>query len=785
MVKNKYKRGLFLKKHKSQFKGFVMISVFAFFIWYLQCLPANLFNDPTATVLLDNKGNLLGAKIANDGQWRFDSGDSVPYKFEVCLLQFEDRGFYHHIGISARGVTRSIVQNFKHKKIVSGGSTITMQLARMIKKNPKRTYSEKIKEMCMATRLEMRYSKKEILSLYAAHAPFGNNVVGLEAASWRYFGRSPAQLSWSESATLAVLPNAPGLIYPGKNHQRLLFKRNRLLKRLYEVNLIDETTFQLALKEPLPEKPLYLPQQSTHLLSRLIKDGLKGRTVHSTIDFNLQQKSQELLQRHSLQMQENKVFNGSVMITSVKTGKVLVYIGNTCSSNSEHGSDVDCIMARRSSGSILKPFLYGKALEDGIINPKALLLDVPTHFGSFSPSNFSQQYDGAIPAQQALSRSLNIPFVRLLNAYGLEKFHYDLKKMGFKTLDRGASHYGLSLILGGAEARLWDLNQAYTTMAQNLSLNRIKGVSVIEGRCSGKDNLPMDKACIYTTFEALSEVNRPDEDGNWKAFEGSRKIAWKTGTSFGFRDAWAIGVTPDYVVSVWIGNADGEGRPGLTGVKAAAPLMLDLFGLLPGSESWFAKPYLGMTAVMVCRESGYRAGQLCEHIDSTEVPSTCLKSEVCPYHQLVHLNSSGTQRVDSECEDPFKIKHISWFVLPPGIEKYYKFKHPEYKQLPDYKPACLSKVSDKPMAILYPKSGAKIYIPIEIDGRAGQVVFEATHRNPNLKIYWHLDDAYMKTTTEIHQIAMQPSVGQHKLFLIDENGVSQRISFEVVGRNKL
>jgi len=784
------------KSYKKGLKWLTLVGLVLFTTWYVNCLPDKLFNNSTSTVLLDKDGNLLGAKIAADGQWRFSPGRVVPQKFEECLIQFEDRDFYSHPGISAKGIGRAIVQNAKNKRVVSGGSTLTMQLARIMRKNPPRTITEKAIEMLLATRMEIRYSKKEILNFYASHAPFGNNVVGLEAAAWRYFGRSADKLSWAESATLAVLPNAPGLIYPGKNHKRLLDKRNRLLKRLYEIKAIDETTYQLSLEEPLPDKPLPLPQSAPHLLARLIKEGYKGQTINSSLDNNLQEKATALLEAHSNFLQENRIYNGAVMITSVKTGKVLAYVGNTKTKDEENGSDVDCINAPRSTGSILKPFLYAKCMEDGLITPGMLVPDIPTQFGSFSPKNFTQQYDGAVPVNKALSRSLNIPMVRLLNEYGLEKFHRDLKNYGVTTLNRPAMHYGLSLILGGAEAKLWDLSKAYTQMAQELKYGSSKNILFVNDlpkarkghrqvktQKSEVKKHQTDIACIYKTFEAMIDVNRPDEDGNWRAFSSSQKIAWKTGTSFGFRDAWAIGVTPDYVVAVWVGNADGEGRPGLTGIKAAAPLLFDIFAQLPKSATWFNAPKDEMSKVAVCRESGHRASALCEKSDTTWIPKTSLNTTACPYHQTIHLSKDNKWRVDSECENVFNMKHQTWFVLPPLVEKYYKFNHPNYKALPDYKPECLARISDRAIVLLYPKPNSKIYVPIEIDGKVGRTVFEAAHRNINTKIYWHLDDTYIGETKEIHQVALNPSVGKHKLMLVDENGIALTVKFEAMGKN--
>ncbi len=788
----KYKKPL-----KIGAKWLTLASLVLFTVWYINCLPEELFKDSTSTVLFDKDGNLLGAKIAADGQWRFSACKTVPKKFEQCLIQFEDRDFYSHPGISAKGIGRAIVQNAKSQRVVSGGSTLTMQLARIMRKNPPRTVTEKVVEMLLATRMEIKYSKKELLNYYASHAPYGNNVVGLEAAAWRYFGRNSEKLSWAESATLAVLPNAPGLIYPGKNHKRLLEKRNRLLKRLYEIKTIDETTYQLSLEEPLPDKPLPLPQKAPHLLSRLIKEGYRGQTIHCTLDQNLQEKTTELLQAHSNFLQENKIYNGAVVITSVKSGKILAYVGNTKTEDVDNSKDVDCINAPRSTGSILKPFLYAKCMEDGIITPGMLVQDIPTQFGSFSPKNFTQQYDGAVPVNKALARSLNIPMVRLLNEYGLEKFHRDLKNYGITTLNRPATHYGLSLILGGAEAKLFDLSKAYTQMAQELKGGEKKEIILVHQETKQKTRTvtqrarnkkpeiihQTDRACIYSTFEAMVDVNRPDEDGNWRAFSSSQKIAWKTGTSFGFRDAWAIGVTPDYVVAVWIGNADGEGRPGLTGIKAAAPLLFDVFSQLPKSQSWFNAPKQDMSRVAICRESGHRASDLCEKADTVWIPKTSLNTTACPYHQTIHLTKDGRWRVDSECENVYNMKHSTWFVLPPLVEKYYKFNHPNYKILPDYKPECLAKIMDRSIAVVYPKAGSKIYVPVEIDGKTGKTVFEITHRNINTKVYWHLDENFIGETKEIHQMALNPTIGKHKLTLVDENGIVVAVKFEAIGKN--
>lgn len=770
------------KRQKKRRKLVLSIVLVFTLIEYITILPERLFSDPTSTVLLDRNGELLGARIADDGQWRFASSDSIPQKFERCIIEFEDRNFYWHIGVSGKGMLRAVWQNFQSGERVSGGSTITMQLVRIMKKNPPRTYTQKLYEMVLATRIEWTYSKAEIMNLYASNAPFGNNVVGLDAAAWRYFGRAPHQLSWAETATLAVLPNAPGLIYPGRNQEKLMAKRNRLLTHLHKKGYIEDEVFELALTEPLPQKPLALPQYAPHLLEKMIVSGQKGQTIHSSILASTQRSVDRTLALHSQILKDNKIFNGAVIVTDVKTGEVLAYIGNTQSEDDEFSSYVDCANAPRSSGSILKPFLYCAALDEGNITPSMLVSDVPTQFGSFSPKNFSGHFEGAIPVNKALSRSLNVPMVHLLKEYGVTRFHKEIRKIGISTLNRPAKHYGLSLILGGAETKLTDLSGAYCQLAQRLCFGQNKGFWLTKNHSRVAEEISeiWSKSAIYSTFDALTEVNRPDEDNNWKLYSSSRKIAWKTGTSFGFRDAWSIGVTPDYVVAVWIGNADGEGRPGLTGVKAAAPLMFDVFRLLNNSGRWFQQPLEEVKTIEVCSLSGYKASQNCDKVRGEFVPKRSKISKTCPYHQQVHLDLNGNFRVDSDCENVFNMQHKNWFVLPSLMEKYYKINHPNYAILPPFRSDCLAATKDKSFTIVYPRPDSRLFIPIQLDESFSKTILEVSHRNSNVRVYWHLDNCFIGETSEIHQIAVNPSKGMHKLTVVDEFGVSQTIHFEVL-----
>jgi len=780
-----------------------------FSIWYLFfSLPKDLFNDPVSVVLEDRNSELLGARIAADGQWRFPNVDTIPDKFAQALITFEDSRFYYHPGIDPISIGRAIVQNVRNRSVVSGGSTISMQVLRMARKGKDRNIWQKLTEAILATRLELRSSKKYILNEYASNAPFGGNVVGINAASWRYYGKNPKLLSWGEAATLAVLPNAPALIHPGRNRKALYEKRNRLLDKLLKKGKIDSTTCDLAKVEPLPDEPLPLPRLAPHLLERAkIEIFNKNKTkakIASTIDKQLQIFANNIVKKHHAVLSANSINNIAVVISDVETGNVLAYVGNAYDqSSNEHGHEVDVITASRSSGSILKPFLYGLQINEGQLLPSNILPDIPTQMKNYRPQNYYETYDGTVPADIALARSLNVPAVRMLQEYGLEKFHFYLKKLGITTINHAPSYYGLPLILGGAEVKLWDLVGTYSSMARTLKhfsdndamydAKDFRALNYMQHRQIRKS--PREKllkeapilsaSAIHATFEAMLKVERPTEDGAWELYESHRMIAWKTGTSFGFRDAWAVGVTPKYTVGVWVGNADGEGRPGLVGVLAAAPILFDIFNYLNPAE-WFLPPHDELTEITVCRTSGYLPTDHCDVLDTMLIPNMGLNSKPCPYHKTIHLDPTGKYQVHSDCELPSKMKHVSWFVLPPVEEYYYKYNHPNYKILPPYRNDCLKYLTERnrQMQMIYPKKISKIYIPIDLDGKQGQTVFKVAHRQSDAVIYWHLDNEYLGATTTFHEMALQPPTGKHTLTLVDKEGNVLEQGFEMLSREE-
>ncbi len=703
-------------------RSLILAAVALLLLGYLFCLPRKLFrNVAYSTVVESADGELLGARIAADGQWRFPPCDTVPARFATALIQFEDRHFRYHPGVNPVSLARAARDNFRSGHVVSGGSTITMQVIRLSRQR-ERTLWQKMVEAVLATRLELRCSKRSILALYASHAPFGGNVVGLEAASWRYFGRPASELSWGESATLAVLPNSPSTLHLSRGREDLLKKRNRLLKRLLDHKDIPLETYMAACEEPLPDAPLPLPSLASHYVERCAR----GERTRTGISLPLQRAVEEAVNRRSDELAQEGIADMAAVVIDNASGAVVAYVGNSSPGRDRPGRQVDIAASPRSTGSILKPFLYEAALEDGTILPRTLLPDIPVNLGGFAPQNFDHQYYGAVPANEALARSLNVPSVFLLRQYGVPRFHSLLREAGLSTVTESPEHYGLSLILGGAEARLDEITAAYSAF--------------VRGSAPFTDALAR-----WFTFEALKEVNRPDQL-DWRMIRSVRKAAWKTGTSYGFRDAWAVGMTPAYTIGVWAGNAQGQGVPGLIGARAAGPVMFDILNLLPPSEDWFTVPETGVWAD-VCAASGHLAGPDCP-VESIHVPEAGLDSEPCRYH------ASGE------------------FVLPPAMEWYYKAHHPEYT-------GARRASGDVAVQFIYPQSGAVLSLPRQLSGNVEGVVFRAAHHKTDATLWWHLDNTYVGETSFRHEMLLAPESGRHTLTVVDEDGTAASVQFSV------
>ena len=751
---------------RKRWKIFASLLLASWLLW-----PVHLSTDPLSTILLDSGDGLLEARLAADGQWRFPAIDQVPPKMEKAILTFEDRWFYWHPGFNPISLFHAFRSNLKAGRIVRGGSTISMQLIRLARKGQPRTYREKIIEWATAVRLTVQYRKSTVLKEYLSRAPFGGNVVGLASASWRYFRKAPHLLSWGEAAMLAVLPNDPALIHPGRNRDLLRAKRDRLLDQMVAEGYLSTADGILAKSEPLPVRPAPLPRRAPELMTSLGQS--EAPLIRTTVNGPLQDAVRSYLEIYQDRMAGNGVFNMAVVIASNQHHQVEVYAGNNPLAL-HHQGDVDMIPARRSPGSTLKPLLYASALDDGLIWPGSLLPDVPTQYGSYRPENYNRQYEGVVNAEEAIASSLNVPMVRLLKDYGTDAFLEQLRQFGLSTLDRPADHYGLSLILGGGEVSLWDLVTIYSACAHRLqtghpSTNPVEGLRIRRdlNKTSSTVRVPGIGA-IWHMLQAMVLPDRPEGMENWAYFESPRQVAWKTGTSFGFKDAWAIGVTPEYTVGVWVGNADGTPRPDLVGYKAAAPLLFAVFDMLPPT-TWFKPPLDDLDYREVCSFSGNPPSGLCP-ADTQLILIRQQRPPVCTIHREILVDPQTGARVNSSCALPDQSLRRVVEVLPPLQEHYYRFHHPEYRGLPELAPGCLEQQSFNPLQWIYPAEDTRIIIPVDLNGVRQAVLLQATHRDPDAQVFWHCNDQYLGKTRGRHTWIATLPPGTHTLTIMDDSG---------------
>lgn len=782
--------------------------------------PKRMTAPAWATAVFDSNQQLLDVHIAADQQWRLPyQADELPSRYQTALLSFEDQYFFSHPGINPLAVARAAWSNLQAGHVKSGASTITMQVARLLYGNQPRNWQQKLRETELAFQLEWHFSKAHILKFYADHAPYGGNIVGLTAASWWYFGRAPAALSWSEAALLAVLPNSPGLMHPGRRSDLLQKKRDRLLRQLHAQGHFDATELQLALLEPLPHQPIGWPALAPHLLQSLMKRSPQQALFYSDIDRQLQQQLTDVLARHARTLATAGVNNGAVLVLDHQQQKIRAYLGNM---GNAAGAEVDIIQSRRSSGSILKPFLYGLMLDEGMLTPHSLLPDVPSQFGGYTPVNFDLQFRGAVPAATALALSLNVPAVRMLHQYGVGRFRQQLQAFGLSTITKGADHYGLSLILGGAETTLFELTRSYAAMARlsadaknhiplltlhypaqiskvtPLASSRLLNVqptsidssfrlsnqqspqALLEQPSLQTDllQLPISQGAAYLTLTALLELERPESEGSWRDYVKSQKIAWKTGTSFGLRDAWAIGVNGRYSIGVWTGNADGAPAAILGGARSSGPILFDAFRLLPDAP-WLTKPSLALKMQEICADDGFRKRGQCQTAQIEMPIATHLQSQQS-YQRQLWLDATGSYQLPTGCAMHLPRKAHTRMILPVTMAYFYQPQHPEYLGLPPAYPGC-SLFTDQPMDLLYPTKDSHIRLPLQLDGQLGHSVFRAIHRDKQVQIYWHLDDLYLGQTTVPHQMSVQTSVGRHRLVLTGSDGSRLEQEFTVLG----
>jgi penicillin-binding protein 1C len=722
----------------------------------------------------------MSAMVSRQQQWRLKAYDTIPKAMQIAVRIYEDEYFYWHPGVNPISMIKALRLNFKSGRIVRGASTLPMQVIRMRRIGSARTIIHKIYESLAAIKYSLLRSKESVMKDWLEIAPFGGNTIGVYAASLRYFKRDISKLSWAEIALLAVMPNDPARANLTSGQESLLEKRNFLLKKLAIKGFIPMGDLDAYLAETLPTQTYKLPQHSYHLLDFLSKMEPEKTMYKTTIDGPLQLKINELVTLESEIYSRDGIKNLAAIVIDLTSNSLKTYIGN--SQNSKGFSYVDIAQAPRSYGSLLKPFLYLHALENQHILPKQLLEDIPTHIGEFVPQNFDEKFRGAVEVEDIITQSLNVPAVRLLHKVGIDAFYHDIEKLKPTFLNKGAAHYGLSIILGGGESTLWDMCRLYKGLAHNyLGLRNPYGpVKITDSQGDEvKISISYDPAHVHELVEAMSFISRPREEKSWEVFGSNHKVAWKTGTSFGHRDAWSIGFNGRYLVGVWVGNEDGTATHDLMGIAKAAPIMFKIFNALPNNE-WLPPPILSNRkhSVSVCRLTGLIASRICKDKEVRQVVRASLKLPNCGHCKIVNLDQDGN-RITSLCKEPI-FNTDTMMVMPPLVEYYFRQSHIDYKPLPKISQACFS--SGKGIGIIYPTQDVKIFAPRTPSGQ--NLIIAHAHATDGGKVYWYIDGRFIQATGDkvTHSISLNLGIGRHVIYVVTDKGESDEVVFEILNK---
>ena len=721
-----------------------------------------IFEDRYSVSVLDNNGKIMGVYLNKNEQWHLKSIDKIPEKLKTAVMVFEDKNFYSHNGVDFSAVIRALKDNIFEKRR-TGASTITMQAVKMVQ--PKeRSYFNKYLEIVHAFKLEKYYKKDEILKMYLNNAPYGGNIVGYKTASYMYFRKSPKELTWSEAALLAVLPNSPGLMNVEKNREKLIEKRNFLLKKLYEKNFINERQYEISLKEPVPDKRYSFPVLAPHLVRRLVNENKDKKIIKSTIDSEIQKKTEKAVKDYSEFLKLSGINNTAVLIINNKNYEVTAYAGSQDFYDFKNNGQVDGITAKRSPGSLLKPFLYAKVIDEGIAAPQSKIPDVPLYFSNFSPQNANKKYYGMVEMRDALIKSLNIPFVELLKDYGEDKFFYFLKDI-LNFEDRNPERYGLSLILGTKEFTMEEIGILYSGLANYGNFKNLKYTEEsTEEESTEEERQLLTKGASYLTLTTMRELERP---GMEKFYREKNPVSWKTGTSHGRRDGWAAGITPEWTVVVWTGNFTGEGNPNLTGVYTGGNLLFNILKILPKTEKDFIMPS-DLEKIEVDKETGYR---LKYDVPYKEIfyPKDAKPLKASPYYKKIFINKNG-EEIDSRDESFNEREEKYILVYPLEVVNYFVRENLDVSNI------FSEKTAKKTIKFIYPKNNLKIIVPKDFDGEKSLIVKIANIKNQEL--YWYVNKEYAGKSREKER-SFNFKKGEYEIAVVSESGETAKINFQV------
>lgn len=762
-------------------KATVVIFLSLVILFFLCDLVSPLYVDVAYSPVVEARdGKVLHAWLAKDQQWRIKvSLDEISPEFKKAIIYKEDKYFYSHPGVNIIAVGRAFFNNLFHLKRTSGASTITMQVVRMLHPES-RTYFNKCIEMFRAEQLELHHSKNEILELYFNLLPYGGNIQGIKTASLLYLNKTPDKLSLAEVTALSVIPNRPRSLVPGKNNNAIIAERNKWLNnfkqaKLFHANIIDD-----ALNEPLTAKRLHAPNKTPQFAWRLRKNNLSQTQIRSTLDENIQQKTETLVSNYTAQLKQRNINNAAVIIINNKTHEVSAYVGSPDFKDRNHYGEVDGVQALRSPGSTLKPLLYGLCFDAGFITPKTVVEDVPLNIGGYAPENYDLNFRGNVTAEEALKNSFNIPAVELLNQLGVKNFINKLAVAGFNSAWQNRRKEGLSLILGGCSVRLDELVALYSSFANDgkyYPLQWIVNDSLRSTTVSKQGVKILSPGADFMLTQILSTLHRPDLPNAYDEAENIPKIAWKTGTSYGRKDAWSVGYNKTYTIAVWIGNFSGEGVPDLSGASVATPLLFQLFNSIDhnANNDWEQAPK-DLSFRLVCSKTGKLPNDFChEQVMDYYIPGVS-NNERCNHIKEVYVSSDEKYSYCTSCLPSGGYKIKSFENISPELATYYKANHIAYKKIPLHNPACTRAFNGRAPVITSLGNGM---VYIIMDKQQQQLALSCSTSNDVSKVYWYINDKFYSAANPAQKILFSPNTSIIKISCADDKGRNTNIEIKV------
>lgn len=765
-----------MKKVKNFLLKYILAPLFLLFLLFLILdlfFPLKV-NLNYSSIIASNEGTIIHAFLNSNDKWRMKTElDEISPVLKKTIIYKEDKYFYYHPGINPVALGRAFINNILKQKRTSGASTITMQVARMLKPK-KRSYGNKFIEMFRALQLEWHYSKDEILQLYLNLIPYGGNIEGVKSASMLYFQKKPEALSLAQVTTLAIIPNRPTSLKLGENNTYIVQERNKWLKRFLDEDVFPKQDIEDALNEPLDVYRHAAPKMAAHFSIRMANKYPHESIIKTTLDIRKQQKIETIAKNYITTLKNLHITNTSIIVINNHTRKVEAYVGSADFNDSEAQGQVDGVNALRSPGSTLKPLLYALAIDKGVITPKMTITDVPVNFSGYRPENYDEQYRGKVSIEKSLALSLNIPAVKITDEIGIDYLVDKLSNANCKWIEKHQREMGLSIILGGCGLTLEELSNLFSCFANEGKYQPLKW---LERDSTSTSTALFSASASYMITSILTQLVRPDLPYKFENSIHLPKVAWKTGTSYGRRDGWSIGYNVDYTVGVWIGNFDGEGVPELNGAEFATPLLFDVFNNIDynSNKKWFKEPQ-EMDYRLVCAETGLLPADSCKsQIIDSYIPTVSTNAR-CEHLKQTYTNGDESISYCKSCmpENNYKVK---WYYnYAPDLIDFYENNHIPYIKIPNHNTECTRIYTDVEPEISSPTDGME-YLLMEEESK--QLMLSCNVENGVKKVYWYINDKLYQSAQPKEKVFFSPTAGQHKISCVDDKGRNTNIRINV------